>query len=76
MSERFFETPTTNVTNAAIKLGRHKMLIQIAEGMNHPTLSLNDFNEMLVVAGLPVIVPSEVDVPELKVIKINKEEEE
>ena len=73
MSERFFETPTTNVTHAAIKLGRHKLLVQMASGSRYPSLSLEDFNEMLVVAGLPVIVPEEINAKEVEVIKVERE---
>ena len=73
MGERFFETPTTNVTHAAIKLGRHKLLVQMASGSRYPSLSLEDFNEMLVVAGLPVIVPEEINAKEVEVIKVERE---
>lgn len=68
------ETPETNVKNAALNCMRHKMLVQIGKGSAYPSLDLEDVNEILVVAGLPVIVPNEVNVPELKVIKSKKEE--
>ena len=83
MSDRFFEegkknyeTPENNVKLAALNAMRHMMLVQIGKGSTYPSLDLEDVNLILTVAGLPVIVPSEVDVPELKAIKINKEEEE
>ena len=83
MSERFFEegkknyeTTENNVKLAALNAMRHMMLVQIGKGSTYPSLDLEDVNLILTVAGLPVIVPSEVDVPELKAIKINKEEEE
>lgn len=64
------ETPTTNVTIAAIKLMRFKMLIEIGKGLSYPSLDIDDVNEILTVAGLPVIVPDEVKAPEVKVIKV------
>ena len=83
MSDRFFEegkknyeTPENNVKLAALNAMRHMMLVQIGKGSTYPSLDLEDVNLILTVAGLPVIVPSEVDVPELKEIKINKEEKE
>jgi hypothetical protein len=39
-------------------------------------LTIDDVNEVLTVAGLPVIVPSELEAKELKVIIGNKKEEE
>lgn len=74
MSERIFETPENNVKAAALKCMRHKMLVQIGKGSAYPSLDLEDVNEILVVAGLPVITPDEVNVPELKIIKTEKEE--
>lgn len=82
MSDRFFEegkknyeTPETNVKLAALKLLRHKALVKLAEG-RLGTLYIEDVNEVLVVAGLPVIVPNEVNIPELDIINTKKEEEE
>ena len=80
MSERFFETPEkhyetpeTNVKVAALNLARHKMLVQIAKGHTYPSLDIDDLNEVLMVAGLPVIVPQEVNTPELKIIQTSKD---
>ena len=84
MSERFFETPEkrfenpeNNVRAAALRVMRHKMLVQIGKGSGYPSLDLDDVNEILIVAGLPVIIPVEIKAPELKIIKTepNKEEE-
>lgn len=69
------ETPETNVKHAALQLLRHKMLTQIATS-NYPTLSPEDVNEVLLVAGLPVIVPNEINSKEVNVIKVEKETEE
>lgn len=69
-----FETPETNVKAAALKLMRHKMLIEIGRGLSFPSLDLKDVNEILLVAGLPVIMPDETKAPEVDVIKVDKEE--
>lgn len=71
--ERQYETPENNVNWAALKLLRHKMLIEMGKGRTYPTLDVDDVNEILVVAGLPVIVPDELKAPELKIIKLNEE---
>ena len=68
-----FETPETNVKAAALKLMRHKMLIEIGRGLSFPSLDLKDVNEILLVAGLPVIMPDETKAPEVDVIKVDKE---
>ena len=82
MSERFFEapekhyeTPENNIRAAALRDMRHKMLVQIAKGSAYPSLDLEDVNEILVVAGLPVIVPDEIHAKEVDVIKVDKEAE-
>ena len=75
MIERFCETPETNVKAAALKVMRHKMLVQIGRGSSYPSLDLEDVNEILIVAGLPVIVPAEIKAPEIDVIKVEKEAE-
>ena len=76
MSDKFFETPETNIKAAALKCMRHKMLVQIGKGSAYPSLDLEDVNEILVVAGLPVIVPAEAKAKEVDVIKVDKEEPE
>lgn len=70
------ETPETNVKMAALNLLRHKMLIEVGRGSTFPMLTLDDINEVLIVAGLPVITPNEVNAPELKIIKTKREETE
>lgn len=67
------ETPENNVRHAAIKLMRHKMLAQIAEGISQPELSIEDVNEILLVAGFPVIMPDEIHAKDLKVIRVERE---
>ena len=61
---------------AALELMRHKMLVDMASNKTYPSLNNNDINEILIVAGMPVIVPNEVNIPELDIINIKKEEEE
>lgn len=68
-----YETPETNEKAAALKLLRHKALVKIAEGHCY-LMELEDVNEILVVAGLPLIIPEEVNAPEVDVIKVEKEE--
>lgn len=79
--EKQYETPETNVKLAALNLLRHKMLIRIGEAVKNtydttPKLYLEDINEVMIVAGLPVITPEEIIAPELKVIQTHKEEDE
>lgn len=69
------EMPETNVKLAALKLLRHKMLAQMASS-KYPSLDAEDINEVLVVAGLPVIVPEEINSKEVKVIEVEKTKEE
>lgn len=74
MSDKFFETPERNVNWAALKLLRHKMLVELGK-CKYPSLDVDDINEVLVVAGLPVIVPDEIKAKEVDVIKVDKEVE-
>lgn len=74
MSDRFFETPETNVKMAALKLLRHKMLVEMGKGRTFPSLEVEDVNEVLIVAGLPVVTPDELKAPEVEVINVEKEE--
>ena len=80
MSNRFFETPEhmetpeTNVKAAALRLMRLKMLVQMGKGSSYPSLDLDDVNEILTVAGFPLITPEELKAPELDIIKVEKEE--
>lgn len=61
---------------AALELMRYKMLAQLAADKTYPSLDDNDVNEILIVAGMPVIIPDEVNVPELDIINTRKEDEE
>lgn len=61
------ETPETNVRLAALKLMRHKMLVMMANDTT-PQLYIEDVNEILTVAGLPVIVPEELNKREVEVM--------
>lgn len=67
--EQRLETPESNIKYAALKLMRHKMLVQIAEGRATPNLYIEDVNEILIVAGLPAIIPTEVNKKEVEVIQ-------
>ena len=60
------ETPETNVKLAALNLLRHKALMELANGCC--LLNEKDINEVLLVAGLPVIVPDEINKKELEVM--------
>lgn len=75
MSERLFEenkkyeTPENNVKLAALNLMRFKAMREIAYDKNlNYVFSIDDVNEILLVAGLPVIVPGEVNKKEVEVI--------
>lgn len=61
-------------TEAAIELARHKMLMQMAKGYSFG-LNEEDINEVMIVAGLPLLTPDELNAPELDVIKFDKKEE-
>ena len=63
------ETPETNVKMAALKLLRHKILTELASS-KFPSLSVEDVNEVLVVAGLPVVLPEEVNIKNLEVMSL------
>ncbi len=74
-----FETPETNVKVAALNLLRHKMLVNLAEAAKSKysytaSIKVEDVNEVMLVAGLPLIIPEEINVKEVKVIKLNTEE--
>lgn len=75
MSDRFFETPETNVNRAALKLLRHKMLVEVGRGRSYPSLDVDDINEVLIVAGMPVVMPDEIKAKKVDVIKVDKEVE-
>lgn len=59
----------------ALELARHKLLVKM--GKDHPVmLNDEDINEVFVVAGLPLLTPSELEAPEVQVIKMSKEDYE
>lgn len=67
------ETRENDVKDAAFKLLRHKMLVKIGDAANSkyeysPHLCVEDINEVLLVAGLPVIVADELQKKEVEVI--------
>lgn len=70
------ETPETNVKMAALNLLRFKTLCELGkEGkLTDWVLQAQDVNEILTVAGLPLIVPEELHAKEVDVIKTDKEE--
>lgn len=61
--------PEYYLAQAALSLARYKMLVQIAEGQSNPALYYEDINEILLVGGLPVITPEEINAKELKIIR-------
>ena len=62
--------------NAALELLRYKMLKAIEKNKsNYATeLKVEELNDILLVGGLPVVVPDEVKVKEVDVIAFNKED--
>ena len=65
--EKTMENSNFERFKAALELMRFKALSDIA-GDTLPLLDIKDVNEILLVAGLPVIVPDEVNKKELEVI--------
>jgi len=53
---------------AAIELLEHKVLIQMGEGKTTCLLDENDVNEVLIVAGAPIITPDSLKAKTLEVI--------
>ncbi len=68
--EKQYETPETNVKMAALKLLRFKALSEMSKGgsLDEWVLSIKDVNEILCVAGMPVIMPEELNKKEVEVI--------
>jgi hypothetical protein len=62
--------------NAALELLRYKMLKAIEKNKsNYATeLKVEELNDILLVGGLPIVVPDEVKVKEVDVIAFNKED--
>lgn len=72
------ETPETNVKLAALNLLRFKTLCELGKDGKLSTwvLRAQDVNEVLTVAGLPLIVPTELHSKEVNVIEVEKTEED
>lgn len=64
------DTPETNVKLAALNLLRYKMLksIEKNEGRYTPDIDVEELNDVLIVAGLPVVTPAEVKAKEIDVL--------
>ena len=58
----------------ALELIRHKVLVELSKGYSG-MLDPEEVNEAMVVAGLPLIVPGEVNAKEVNIIKTEKEDE-
>lgn len=72
--EKQYETPECNIKLAALRLLRHKALVKLAQDRTY-LLDIEDVNEILTVANLPVIMPAEINTKEINVIKLDKEDE-
>ena len=57
----------------ALELLRHKALLKMTS--KYTFLDIEDVNDCLIVAGLPVIVPQELNSKEVTIIKTEKEGE-
>lgn len=68
--EKQYETPEKNVKMAALKLLRFKALCEISKAGSPDEwiLKTRDVNEILTVAGLPVITPDELNKKEVEVM--------
>lgn len=62
--------------NAALELLRYRMLKAIENNQTTyaPEIKVEELNDILLVGGLPVVVPEEVNAKELDVIQVKKEE--
>lgn len=65
--EKTMENSKNERLLAALELLRFKALADMA-GNNTPLLDFKDINEILLVAGIPVIVPDEINKKELEVM--------
>lgn len=68
MTEKMYETPETNVKLAALNLLKWKMERQIANGSSYPSIDYEDVNEVLMVAGMGVIIPESINKKDVEVI--------
>lgn len=65
------QTPETNTKWAALNLLRFKMLKKIKEKEGsgfEPKLSVEELNEVLLVGGLEVVSPKEIEVKEIDIL--------
>ena len=58
----------------ALELARHIALMKLAEKRTY-VMDFEEFNNIMVVAGMPFIIPEEVDTKEIDVIPVNQEDE-
>ncbi len=62
--------------SAALDLMRFKTLCEIQKDNCRYVLDIDDVNEILITAGLPVIVPDEINEKEVKIIEAGKTQED
>ena len=58
----------------ALELARHIALMKLAEKRTY-VMDFEEFNNIMVVAGMPLVVPEEIHKKEIDVIKVNEEAE-
>ena len=59
----------------ALELARHIALMKVAQNRTY-MLDVEEFNNIMVVAGMPLLTPAEVTAKEIDVIKVDKVNEE
>ena len=59
----------------ALELARHIALMKLAQNRTY-VMDFEEFNNIMVVAGMPLIIPEEVNEKEIDVIKVDKVDEE
>lgn len=67
MEDNKYLTPANNIQHAALKLLRHKALVKLAQDRTY-LLNIEDVNEVLCVANLPLIIPEELNKKEVEVM--------
>ena len=55
----------------ALELARHIALMKLAQNRTY-VMDFEEFNNIMVVAGMPLIIPEEVNEKEIDVIKVDK----
>ena len=73
MSYTAQETKEQRAT-VALELARFIALERLAKDRNY-LIDLEDFNKIMVVAGMPLLTPEEVNAKEIDVIQFNQEDE-